>query len=721
MRTRLLPAPGGPAGTRWVDTAARPARSGLTRAVGAVTGSRHVRAPALPGQRPRAPDGNNLAGPRVHRGASLRARPRARSAPGSTATAALAHSTSAGPPRRGARASAGTGWPSTTACRASPARRRRADRAPGRRRPRGSGVGSGGVMLPNHQPLVVAEQFGTLEALHPGRIDLGIGRAPGTDPRTAAALRRGTDPLGADDFPEQLTELMSYFHGDGPRARPCRPSGNAAGDVAARLQRLQRAGRRPARAAVRVRAPLQRGRTRCPRCSCTGETFRPSAVLSEPYAMIAAAVLAAETDAEARRLALPGALQFLRLRLGRPGLVPTPEEAAAYPYTDEERAFVEDRLAGQVIGAPDTVRDGVRELVERTGGRRADGRDQRARRGRPAALLRAAGRRGDARPGSDPSATRPDTAERCFPGDAAWSSTGAGRRTPRATPTHRVMPKALPHRLTRARVGPIRHRSRVATGATAREQVTVGGGCRWAVHTPARPGPPEAACAVAGSRPGSAGGSRRSPPGPAGAGPGPDEPGPPPPQPARPTGPRSAARLRRLRPVLAGAVITGLAGPLAAVHRRLPAAAGSGPGRRGAAPAGGAGLLRRRQPARPAGTGRRHPGDGADRTGAGARARRRAGRRGPRLLPTPVRLTASTRSPGSTCGRPTITQQYERSWSAELAVAPVRRAGAHRQDLAAARQGRDPRPTTSTSAYFGRGSYGIQAAARPTSARTSPT
>src|SRR5690242_5465587 len=77
-------------------------------------------------------------------------------------------------------------------------------------------VGSGGVMLPNHQPLVVAEQFGTLDALHPGRIDLGIGRAPGTDPRTARALRRGTDPLGADDFPDQLTELLAYFHGDGP-------------------------------------------------------------------------------------------------------------------------------------------------------------------------------------------------------------------------------------------------------------------------------------------------------------------------------------------------------------------------------------------------------------------------------------------------------------------------------------------------------------------------
>jgi luciferase family oxidoreductase group 1 len=95
--------------------------------------------------------------------------------------------------------------------------------------------------------------------------------------------------------------------------------------------------------------------------------FRPSEVLDAPYALIAASVLCAPDDAEAHRLALPSALQFLQLRLGRPGPVPTPEEAAAYPYTPEERDFVEDRLAGQVIGSPETVRTGVSELVERTG------------------------------------------------------------------------------------------------------------------------------------------------------------------------------------------------------------------------------------------------------------------------------------------------------------------------------------------------------------------
>jgi luciferase family oxidoreductase group 1 len=226
-------------------------------------------------------------------------------------------------------------------------------------------VGSGGVMLPNHQPLVVAEQFGTLEALHPGRIDLGIGRAPGTDPRTAAALRRGTDPLGADDFPEQLTELVAYFHGDGPVLAV--PAVGHQPD----LWLLGSSGY-SAQVAGLLGLPFAfahhfSGQNTMAALGLYRETFRPSAVLAEPYSMIGAAVLVADTDAEARRLALPGALQFLRLRQGKPGLVPTPEEAAAHPYSDEERAFVEERLAGQVIGAPDTVRDGVRELVERTG------------------------------------------------------------------------------------------------------------------------------------------------------------------------------------------------------------------------------------------------------------------------------------------------------------------------------------------------------------------
>ncbi len=225
-------------------------------------------------------------------------------------------------------------------------------------------VGSGGVMLPNHQPLVIAEQFGMLDALHPGRIDLGIGRAPGTDARTARALRRGTDALGADDFPEHLQELAAYFRGEGPvvavPAHGQRPDMWLLGSSGYSAQVAGLLGLPFAFAhhfsGENTLAALQLYR----------DTFRPG-VLPEPYAMICAAVLAADTDAEARRLALPGALQFLRLRMGNPGLVPTVAEAEAYPYSPQEQAFVDQRLAGQVIGSPETVRDGVRELVERTG------------------------------------------------------------------------------------------------------------------------------------------------------------------------------------------------------------------------------------------------------------------------------------------------------------------------------------------------------------------
>lgn len=226
-------------------------------------------------------------------------------------------------------------------------------------------VGSGGVMLPNHQPLVIAEQFGTLEALHPGRIDLGIGRAPGTDQRTARALRRGSAPMGADDFPEQLSELASYFRGEGPVvAVPSHGHQPALWLLGSSGYSAQVAGLLGLPFAF---AHHFSSENTLPALALYRERFRPSEVLEEPYAMIAASVLTADTDQEAMRLAMPGALQFLRLRQGQPGLVPTPEEAAAHPYTEQELGFIEDRLSGQIIGSPATVRAGVHELVERTG------------------------------------------------------------------------------------------------------------------------------------------------------------------------------------------------------------------------------------------------------------------------------------------------------------------------------------------------------------------
>jgi luciferase family oxidoreductase group 1 len=225
-------------------------------------------------------------------------------------------------------------------------------------------VGSGGVMLPNHPPLVVAEQFGILEALHPGRIDLGIGRAPGTDQITAAALRRTTGPLSVDDFPEQLTELQGYFAGstsiiatpavgNGPPLWLLGSSGYSA--QVAGLLGLPFAFAHHFSAANTL-----------PALELYRSTFRPSAALDAPYAMICAAVVCAKTDEHAQWLAGPGGLSFIRLRSGRPGPFPTPDEAAQYPYSEMEKAMIADRQASQIIGGPDTVRSDVETLLDAT-------------------------------------------------------------------------------------------------------------------------------------------------------------------------------------------------------------------------------------------------------------------------------------------------------------------------------------------------------------------
>ncbi|GGU26088.1 LLM class flavin-dependent oxidoreductase [Lentzea flava] len=225
-------------------------------------------------------------------------------------------------------------------------------------------VGSGGVMLPNHAPLVVAEQFGMLEALHPGRIDLGIGRAPGTDQKTARALRRTEAGLSAENFPQELTELIKYFEGT------------------AELNAVPAAGNKPpiwllgssgysAQAAGLLGLPFAfahhfSAQNTLPALELYRRHFRPSEVLAEPYAMVCASVIVADTDEHARWIAGPGALSFVRLRQGRPAPLATPEEAAAYPYTEIDRLVVEDRMSTQIIGSPETVRAGLDELMEST-------------------------------------------------------------------------------------------------------------------------------------------------------------------------------------------------------------------------------------------------------------------------------------------------------------------------------------------------------------------
>ncbi|WUH95938.1 LLM class flavin-dependent oxidoreductase [Streptomyces sp. NBC_00433] len=245
-------------------------------------------------------------------------------------------------------------------------------------------LGSGGVMLPNHAPLVIAEQFGTLEALAPGRIDLGLGRAPGTDGATAAALRR-TESLheGADEFPQQLAELVRFLDDDFPdghrysriHAVPGPVQGTTAGGV-------QSAGRPSiwllgssgfsAQLAGALGLPFSfahhfSAANTVPALALYRESFRPSEILDRPYASIGVAALATEDPEQARRQVLAGALGMLRLRTGRPGLVPTPEEAAAHPFSPMERDFVDSWMANVVYGDPQTVRAGLDELVGRTG------------------------------------------------------------------------------------------------------------------------------------------------------------------------------------------------------------------------------------------------------------------------------------------------------------------------------------------------------------------
>jgi luciferase family oxidoreductase group 1 len=228
-------------------------------------------------------------------------------------------------------------------------------------------VGSGGVMLPNHPSLVVAEQFGMLEALHPGRIDLGIGRAPGTDQATAAALRH----RGPDEFPRQLTDLLGFFTGQWPENHPYRGVRAVPGEGAAPAMWLLGSSGYSAQVAAALGLPFAFAHhfmpaNTLPALALYREAFRPSAMLDRPRAMVAAGVICAETDERARWLAGPSALSFLRLRQGRPSRMPSPEEAAAHAYSDLEQAMVTERQSTWLIGAPDTVRAGLENLLKRT-------------------------------------------------------------------------------------------------------------------------------------------------------------------------------------------------------------------------------------------------------------------------------------------------------------------------------------------------------------------
>src|ERR1700675_3625328 len=228
-------------------------------------------------------------------------------------------------------------------------------------------VGSGGVMLPNHARLVVAEQFGTLEALYPGRIDLGLGRAPGGDPQTMRALRRDLQQSG-EDFPALLEELQTYLGPEKP-GQPVKAIPGQGSNVPITL--LGSSGF-SAQLAGMLGLPFAFAAHFAPEylyaaAQLYREQFRPSEGLRKPYLMVAVQVIAAETDAAARRLFTPPQQRFLRLIRNQPVELLPPVDSMEPLWQDMERAAVESRLRAAIVGSDATVKAGLEKLVADTG------------------------------------------------------------------------------------------------------------------------------------------------------------------------------------------------------------------------------------------------------------------------------------------------------------------------------------------------------------------
>ena len=228
-------------------------------------------------------------------------------------------------------------------------------------------VGAGGVMLPNHAPLVIAEQFGTLAALYPGRIDLGLGRAPGSDMATARALRRNLAG-DADSFPQDVVELMHWFAPASEDQR-LRANPGEGQDVPIWILGSSTFG---AQLAAHLGLPYAFASHFAPAEMMSAiriyrETFRPSERLAEPYVMLGFNVFAADTDAEARYLFSSLQQAFVNLRSGRSGKLPPPVEGYAERLGAGERAMIDQALACSAVGGPDTVRAQLRAFADRTG------------------------------------------------------------------------------------------------------------------------------------------------------------------------------------------------------------------------------------------------------------------------------------------------------------------------------------------------------------------
>ena len=225
-------------------------------------------------------------------------------------------------------------------------------------------VGAGGIMLPNHSPLQVAEQFGTLASLYPGRIDLGLGRAPGTDQATARALRRYYD--SADAFPQDVQELLHYFEpvqpGQAVQAVP-----GAGLDVPVWILGSSLFG---ARLAAALGLPYAFASHFAPGALTEAlalyhRDFKPSARLRQPHAMLALNVIGADTRAQAQHLFTTQQQAFVRLRRGEPGLVPPPIDDIESFWTPAEKAMVGEALSCSVVGDANDLREGIAAFIDR--------------------------------------------------------------------------------------------------------------------------------------------------------------------------------------------------------------------------------------------------------------------------------------------------------------------------------------------------------------------
>jgi len=225
-------------------------------------------------------------------------------------------------------------------------------------------VGAGGIMLPNHAPLMVAEQFGTLESLFPGRIDLGLGRAPGGDMATARALRRHMAP--EDSFPQDVVELLDYFKETAQDARVRAYPGVGTnvpvwilGSSLFGAQLAAHLGLPYAFASHFAPAMLEQA------IATYRDSFKPSAYLARPYVMVAAGVCAADTDAEAQYLRTSQMLAFAQLRTGRPGKLPYPVQDITEHLPRDVLAQVEHAFSVSAVGAPDTIQAKLQQIIAR--------------------------------------------------------------------------------------------------------------------------------------------------------------------------------------------------------------------------------------------------------------------------------------------------------------------------------------------------------------------